>query len=95
MLQVYTRLLAYFFISYQVYIRFKQSCEESYRFSFSLEEECYACVTMMVQSKKTKFITQTKLHFETIWRTAMLLSRRHAVVNQRFLPGIQIKSFSF
>ena len=43
------------------------------------EEDCYACVSQMVASKKTKFITQTKLHFETIWRTSMILCRRHAV----------------
>ncbi|XP_057372879.1 GTPase-activating protein skywalker-like isoform X1 [Daphnia carinata] len=42
------------------------------------EEDCYACVSHMVASKKTKFITQTKLHFETIWRTSMILCRRHA-----------------
>ncbi|XP_046461837.1 GTPase-activating protein skywalker-like isoform X1 [Daphnia pulex] len=42
------------------------------------EEDCYACVSQMVSSKKTKFITQTKLHFETIWRTSMILCRRHA-----------------
>ena len=49
------------------------------------EEDCYACISLMVASKKTKFITQTKLHYETIWRTSMVLCRRHAVTFQIFL----------
>ena len=44
------------------------------------EEECYSCVSWMISSKTIKFITQTKLHFETIWRTSMVLSRKHAVI---------------
>ena len=43
------------------------------------EEECYSCVSWMISSKTVKFITQTKLHFETIWRTSMVLSRKHVV----------------
>ena len=34
----------------------------------------------MISSKTIKFITQTKLHCETIWRTSMVLSRKHAVI---------------
>jgi hypothetical protein len=54
-------------------------------FFFLSEEDCYACVSQMVASKKTKFITQTKLHFETIWRTSMILCRRHAVKHTKYL----------
>jgi len=45
---------------------------------YMTEEECYSCVSWMISSKTIKFITQTKLHFETIWRTSMVLSRKHA-----------------
>jgi len=44
---------------------------------YMTEEECYSCVSWMISSKTVKFITQTKLHFETIWRTSMVLSRKH------------------